>query len=325
MTAEIERPLWESIRPHLKGDAPVAVPLRGEPALTMVLDPVRHRVALRIPDHGVADLPATLRSIDLRRVRLDGGNAIELSTEIAALFPHFYAFALSVAEGIQTAGLEPSSAITKSLHEWEILFSRVGMLSEEKQLGLLGELWLLRRLLDALGVDGFDAWTGPRGEAHDFRLGHKEIEVKATGGERRAHMISSEGQLKASPDHELFLLSLQFAPAGAGGSTLGEAVAEVRERCGALGRGDALDAVLGAFGLDEGNLDQYRERRQLRSKPYLVPITAAFPRIVRADLLDLPYDDMSRVTDIRYRVDVDGLGWEDGTAEFLCVIPEENS
>jgi hypothetical protein len=31
---------------------------------------------------------------------------------------------------------------------------------------------------------------------------------------------------------------------------------------------------------------------------------------------------MSRISDVRYRVDLDGLGWEDGTPEFLAVLPE---
>lgn len=323
MTPAVERPSWESISVHLLGDAPVAVPLRGEPKLTVIVDPVRPRVGLRIPDEASVDLPATLRSIELRRIQLDDGPAIELATELEALFPHFYAFVISVADGVQEAALDPISAITRSLHEWEILFSRVGLLSEEKQLGLLGELWLIRRLVDAMGPAGYDAWTGPLGETHDFRLGRREIEVKTTGGERRSHMISSEGQLRPSPDHELYILSLQYAPAGAGGNSLGETVTKLRERCRSVGRCGQLDAVLErSFGIDFENLHQYRERRQLRSTPYLVPITEAFPRVLRTDLLNLPYDDMSRVTDIRYRVDVDGLGWEDGTAAFFDVIPE---
>lgn len=102
-----------------------------------------------------------------------------------------------------------------------------------------------------------------------------------------------------------------------------ETVTKLRERCRSVGRCGQLDAVLErSFGIGYENLHQYRERRQLRSTPYLVPITEAFPRVLRTDLLNLPYDDMSRVTDIRYRVNVDGLGWEDGTAAFFDVIPE---
>ena len=74
-------------------------------------------------------------------------------------------------------------------------------------------------------------------------------------------------------------------------------------------------------GISDQDAHYYSDRLQLRAAPYLAPIDSNFPRITPTDVLSLPHPHMTRVSDLRYRVDVDGLGWEDGTTEFLAVIP----
>lgn len=286
------------------------------------------RVGLRVPLSDLApdslpDSPFT--ALRIAFVRLGEGRHLEVATTIPDLYPYFFAFAISIADGIQVDGTAPGVALRRSLRDWRMLFEELALLTNERQLGLLGELWLLDRLADVHGVMALDAWTGPKGEAHDFRIGNSEFEVKTTAGEHRTHLISSDSQLMASPSHELYLLSLQYAAGGPDGHSLQDAVEALGSRMASLGVASRFEQILeSAFQLSSSNLGHYTRRMQLRSRPYLVPVKDSFPRITHADVLSLPPPEMVRVSDVRYRVDVEGLGWEDGTPEFVAALPERS-
>jgi hypothetical protein len=80
-----------------------------------------------------------------------------------------------------------------------------------------------------------------------------------------------------------------------------------------------FDAVLVAsYGLDTSEIAQYSSAVKLRTPPYLVPVDANFPRLVLAELVG--GDTLARVSDLRYRVDVEGLGFPAGTPQFGEVL-----
>lgn len=267
-----------------------------------------------------------LAVVDIHIATLEHGPHLEVSTEVTDLYPYFFSFALSVADGIQFDHVAPELALQRSLRDWRALLEQVAALSPERELGLRGELWMLERLLHLRGEGALEAWTGPRGEAHDFRFDSFEFEVKTTSSEHRTHLISSDTQLTASPQRSLFLLSLQFTSAGSGGSTLREVVDGLRHKLTPLGLAFDFDKVLAsAYQLSPATLKLYPRRLRLRSHPYLVSIDDLFPRISQSDILNLPYEGMSRLSDIRYRINVEGLGWEDGDASFLTVLPSGGS
>lgn len=323
-----QRPTWEEFATHLRSPAPVLVRLRGEPPVDLFVEASGSRLGLRVATSDLtADVlsDAPLASLQIATVRLGGGDHLEIATTASELFPYFFAFALSIADRIQLDGATPAAALRRSLRDWRALLERVALLTPEHQLGLLGELWLLDRLIDVYGAAALDAWTGPKGEAHDFRAGTYEFEVKTTKGEHRRHLISSDSQLVASPGHELYLLSVQFAAGGTPGRSLRDAIEALQSRCARL-RAEAkfARALEAAFHLTPATWRDYTVRMQLRTPPLLVPITDSFPRITLSDVLAIPRAEMMRVSDLRYRVDVDGLGWEDGTPEFLAVLPRNH-
>jgi hypothetical protein len=265
--------------------------------------------------------------IEIRDVVVRGQTFLEISTASPALLPHFYAFALSVADRIQVGGEPPMLAIRDSLAQWRDLFRQVATLSDEEQTGLLGELWVLDRLFGSLGSDALEAWTGPRGEAHDFRLGVREFEVKATRTERRIHWITSTTQLVPSPGRELFVLSVQFAAAGAGpGVSIRDRVRGLEALLEPQGRIPEFEALLQTrYGLSLDDAEHYGDLVQFRSEPRLIPVTDELPCIRAEDILAIERPEMERVTDVLYRLDVAGLGYPDGSAEFLEVLPEAAS
>lgn len=323
------RPSWEQFSTYLDSQAPVLVRLRGEPPVDLFVDNNGRRVGLRVAASDIAadalpDSPFT--SLRIALVPLEDGSHLEVATTVPDLYPYFFAFAVSIADGIQVDGVAPGVALRRSLRDWNALFEQLAMLTPERQLGLLGELWLLDRLVDVYGAGALDAWTGPKGEAHDFRIGNCEFEVKTTSGEHRSHMISSDSQLIPSPGRDLYLLSVQFADGGPDGRSLHEVIETLRSRMVLLRVASTLDRILeSTFQLSATNLGHYTKKVQLRSRPYLVPIDESFPRITHADVLSLPRTEMVRVSDVRYRVDIEGLGWEDGAVEFLAVLPEGSS
>jgi hypothetical protein len=250
--------------------------------------------------------------------------SLEISTGNQSLFATFFPFALSLADRIQVERIDIASAVQGSLEQWRALLRQAAVLSDDEQTGLMGELWMLARLAEVAPKFAIAAWTGPAGEAHDFRLENREFEVKATRGERRTHVISGMTQLVPSPGRSLYILSLQFALSGAvPGTSLSDRLTNLRLVFDKEGIASEFDRLIrGRFGLDNTNWGYYRQPMQLRSRPVLVAVTPDLASIRQEDVSAISRSEMERVSDVRYRLDLTGLGVEDGSREFLLVIPQ---
>jgi len=107
---------------------------------------------------------------------------------------------------------------------------QTGLLSPENELGLFGELELLRGLLLS-GVPAnfvIEGWQGPFDGIHDFRLGNGAIEVKTTLSPASfPARINSLEQLDHSLVQPLFLAGIRLA-LDSSGITLPEQIDELR-------------------------------------------------------------------------------------------------
>jgi hypothetical protein len=168
------------------------------------------------------------------------------------------------------------------------------------------------------------SWNGPYAEEHDFSLEGTDVEVKTTVSERRVHMIGSLTQMLAKPGRSLYVLSLQFTRSGAGpGMTLTESVAGLTSAVSAESAllASALQVKLQRAGWRQDHAPHYRTRWSLRSAPKLVAVDEKCPLIVPGTLASLGADRISRIVQLSYRVDLEGLGSDDGSAEFLRILP----
>jgi hypothetical protein len=318
---------WEGFQTLVAAGPPAVEPITGEPAVELFTDPHGARIGLRTPSLGVEFPPSPLVEIDVRSVAFGGGPpVIEVSTGNRDLYRDFYAFACAVADRLQVDHLPPDRAIADSLDAWSALLERLVVLSSEKQIGLLGELWALERVGVGYGLEfALQAWKGPEAEEHDFSLQTRDIEVKTTGGERRVHIISALTQLLPNPDRPLYLLSVQLTDAGGGdeGWTLSERVEELGIRIRSLGAAaeSGFRARLEKAGWQDVHREHYRRRFRLRTQPALVPVDNSCPAIVPTTLETLGEARTSRILQVSYRVNVTGLGFEDGAPEFLSVLP----
>jgi hypothetical protein len=178
-----------------------------------------------------------------------------------------------------------------------------GILGPEEEVGLLGELVLLERMLTA-GLPplvAIRAWHGPVRGTHDFVLGPGAVEVKSTiaTGTFPA-TISSLEQLDDSSVRPLFLAAVKFRLDDVG-RTLAEQVEEVRAALlGEAGAVAAYDTRLLHAGYSSAAADRYL-RRFANGSIRLLSVDVDFPRLVRGQV-----DPVIRKA--RYELDLDLIG-----------------
>ncbi|MFZ5593734.1 MAG: PD-(D/E)XK motif protein [Pseudomonadota bacterium] len=174
------------------------------------------------------------------------------------------------------------------IRAWQDFMRRGGdcVLGPEAEVGLFGELELLRDLVSAglPATVAVEAWQGPLDGVQDFALGTGAIEVKSTVSPSSfPATVGSLDQLDDSLIRPLFLAGVRLALT-ASGRTLPEQVNELRD----LMRQEL--AALGAFDsrlLHAGFLDapaEHYTRRFSRAGGKILHVSDGFPRLTRANV-----------------------------------------
>ena len=178
------------------------------------------------------------------------------------------------------------------------------LLSPEEQKGLLGELYVLERLLlpRISASSAMKAWRGPLGSPKDFEVARVAIESKTRrGGSTPSVSITSENQLDESGVDTLFLHVVAFdeAPEDA---THGVTVHDVVERIGTHlfsldpGACSEYESRLSAAGYRAE--DDYSDYRWLEGASHIYLVSDNFPRIASGEI-------RSGVSHVRYSVSLD--------------------
>lgn len=185
---------------------------------------------------------------------------------------------------------------------WHHLLRRVGsgLLDEESQKGLIGELRLLERLIESHGaVAAVTAWKGPLDAPKDFELGLHAIEAKARRGAATPHVsISNADQLD---DHGLdtlllHVVDLSAAPPGQG-LTLSDVAGRVRTciRDQSDEMLESYESRLASAGFNWS--DNYSDYPWLEGDTKTFHVLKAFPRIQSSAL-------PPGVSRVRYTIDL---------------------
>lgn len=191
---------------------------------------------------------------------------------------------------------------------WQQFMSRgAGALSPEAELGLVGELLFLARLLDA-GVSPemtLNGWVGPDDAPQDFLVGDGAIEVKSTMSSAGFPVrIGSLEQLDDASASPLFLAAVRFVAAD-NGVTLPEMVAEVEQRLQGEYRAiDYLRERLLSAGYADVHAGQYSRRFEPKERR-VFSVSEGFPRLT-------PGLVPAGVTRAVYEINLDHAG------DFLC-------
>ncbi|MBY5917753.1 PD-(D/E)XK motif protein [Rhizobium leguminosarum] len=317
---------WQAFeRDYLSSAVPHRIVLHATPKIEIYVDGGSEALGAHIAVLGTFDgrLTVLFREIHLREVTINGERLIELSASKRSLFPSFFSLLREITALIVEKGAAPAEAIRAVIDRWETLLARQNALSEERQTGLFGELWLLQRLIATLGHAALSTWVGPLRQAHDFRIGNDEFEVKTTSSSERIHRINGLGQLMPSLGCDLYILSLQSTNAGSGGQTLPEVVASVAEILRRWpGEEQQFRHLLEKVGYHSNDEPLYTVRRRFRSNPIIIPVADGIPRLTKDAVmsLDARYS-AGRILHVVYDIDVGGLGYSDGSEAFLKLLP----
>lgn len=317
---------WPNLLKLISAGSPARIGIPGDPRAEVLLEPGGTSLALLVQTtpEGTAP-PSSLESVQVDKTLIDGTHYIRIATRARPLFQEFYTLLTEIADSIQLEHTPPLQAIEQRLASWKELLRAISTLSLEHQLGLLGELWLLQRLIDDRGTSALDAWTGPHGEPHDFRMTGVELEVKSTRNRQRIHIINGLDQLLPSTGQQLHILSLQFEPAVTDDSySLRQVVSQLRARLEHdNARRKAFDSLLqDGCGYRDAHEQHYEARFRLRSIPVLVRVDDKCPRLTHGALRQaIGEAHEKRVADVRYTLNLEGLGTEDGSPDFLAIIP----
>lgn len=287
-------------------EAPIVLQCPGQPWTRIELEPGNHQMRLVTPFHGEEPDTTRFRHVTTTRYAEDGDDVIEVAVDATDSTHAAYGLLVSIVDQIQLFGKSLSAAVAEALHRHGALFSARRGLSQDQEIGLLGEILLLEYLIEKLGPQAaLASWLGPAGEEHDFALpGQTHLECKTTTSERRIHMVTGLTQLVKPLDGQLLLLSTQLTPAGAGrGRTLVNVVEEIRRSAGA--QLSTLDARLAGLDYHE-TADLITTKWTLRSAPRCYRVDATFPALTPTRLAAaVPQHTLIR--DVRYRIDVTDL------------------
>ena len=241
------------------------------------------------------------------RLKPDGRDLIWLALTRSA-YGSTELFAAMVADIAHAMSAEHSSdekrllrIFIRRIRAWQE-FMRKGaqMLSAESEIGLFGELSLLRIIIDA-GlplVVAIESWVGPHNAARDFEIGTGAIEAKATiSATAFPAKIGSLEQLDDSSRHPLFLAGIRLRQ-GEAGQNLPEMVAEIQK----LVEGDAeatrlLNERLIASGYLDAHAGCYIRRFKL-FEVRCIEVKDDFPRLT-------PNSVPLGITKATYEIDLD--------------------
>lgn len=241
-----------------------------------------------------------IAGLELAVVQSGSDHLLSIGLEDSDNFDIFNMLALDLVNASARAGSRQESRVLclNRLNRWqEMLRKRREPFTEEKQKGLLGELFFLSRIVgENLGSEWImTCWQGPQGDPKDYILGDMAVEVKTISPSADAVRISSAKQL-SDCGLELFLFVVDAAAAGDSGEktmTLDDLVSEV------LAPFDS-----GERAILKGKIEQvgYREGEEYGVKPWHISryrvfqVTGTeFPRLTEEGL-------PSGIDLVRYRV-----------------------
>lgn len=193
----------------------------------------------------------------------------------------------SCLEGTERINLRKK--LSEALERWRRFFSlRENIkLTREEQLGLFGELWLLRSMLqNDVGLQTIGYWKGPYRGVFDFSLQNMSIEVKTTAAKMPYKaFISNEVQLNDRlAGGALALCFIAAQPNDSSGETLGDVVKGIEDYIKSDETACSLfrDKLFGC-GLGKPYIDSYLARYIIKEHAFF-NVKEGFPRILSENL-----------------------------------------
>lgn len=187
--------------------------------------------------------------------------------------------------------------VTEVLDTWAMFWNRDTGMTYKVELGLAGELLLIRDFLLPARSDWLEMWQGPSSGRHDFVSASTSIEVKTTSRSQgpTVHTFQSIHQLADPVGGELLLFSVALASDALGEITVQSLVNDIDSSC-TPGSAPRFHRKLGDVGWSPSETYPGRWRR-LHTDFYRV--NADFPRLT-PETISTP----KAVIDVSYSLDM---------------------
>lgn len=203
-------------------------------------------------------------------------------------------------------------SLKQRFKKWRDFFkdNRKNKLTKEMIVGLTGELFFMKELLDKGIRQAPDLWNGPIKAAQDFQGNLVAIEVKTASANSLEYVhISSEMQLDDEERDALFLVAYRLEKNDSSGITLPMLIQKVSEMLTEQQK-TRFWANLICLGYEAEDAQLYNEGYVLKERQ-VFKIKNGFPRILRSDL---PVG----VMDINYRLALQSC--KDYASEFDEIV-----
>ena len=201
---------------------------------------------------------------------------------------------------------DPVEAINSVIGKWKSFWGKPpgSILTEDEQMGLIGELMLLRVILVKKGSKFVKSWVGPLG-GHDFKFKDWNIEVKTTSRATHSHVINGIDQLAAPQGKKLFLVSKLAVREESRGITLPAVVESIgRSMVKSPADYNAFASMLAAARYRLEHERDYISCGFTFTGEKWFDVDAEFPKLTSADLKQTL---SSRISAVRYQLDLEGL------------------
>jgi hypothetical protein len=216
----------------------------------------------------------------------DGQTWLALTRRESGSFDLFAGVVCDVVGAMDAVSNQSESVILRAflsrIRSWQE-FMRKGAeaLSPEAELGLIGELLFLDRMLE-VGVPpqiSLDSWVGPLNGVQDFELGTGAVEVKATlSSQGFPALIYSLEQLNDAARKPLFVAGVRLSQQELG-CNLPQIASAVREKlAGESGTDSVFTERLLAAGYMDAHKDRY-PRRFVAEEMRIMEVGTGFPRL----------------------------------------------
>lgn len=283
-----------AVTTHLVSESPEAI---------VKIDGAGQKISLLTPQTGMVQNTSELKRVSTGLETLNDREWARITIDARNMYTEAYGLMLSVVQAMR-GGATFAAATSAAMTNMKALLAAKPRISEEKQVGLVGELLLFRALLNASDeYSVIDWWLGPLAEERDYAFPAFDAEVKTTLGELRVHVINGAGQLEPSPGRPLWLVSIQVTRAGGdpNGFTLPGLIQEIRERLTTTR--ERFVAYLASENWEDDDAAMYPTAYILRTTPAAYLVDDDFPAVTRSRLHSVvPHSDL--VSAVTYRVDV---------------------
>lgn len=270
------------------------------------MDVHRHRHLLIPVDRGIK-IAADRQSSGVQIIAhpLVDREKLQSFVDLICLKPHLHElFSILVNEVLgllQENSSRPDLICHRVLDRWRELLEHEpsNLLGIEKLVGLFGELWFLREIVQRYPKAVF-YWTGPRGTRHDISTGALAVEVKSTLS-RHGRFVEVHGheQLESPENGKLYLVVIKLECVPALGESLPELVESIIQHGGDR---YTLFSLLAQVDASLLKLDSYKDIRFRLYENRVYEVKDKFPRIVSGSFVNgvLP----SGITKLTYQIDL---------------------